>query len=68
MTDSTPADASDPDAAPDDSGTSASSDEEASAVIRTAIDALDAILGPALTDDRDTEADATTEDAKSDPH
>jgi hypothetical protein len=68
MTDSTPSDAPDPDAAPDDSGASAASDEEASAVVRTAIDALDAILGPAPTDDRDAEVDAPNEDAESDPH
>jgi hypothetical protein len=67
MTDSTPSDAPEPDAAPDDSGTSTASGEEASAVIRTAIDALDAMLGPAPTDDRDAEADASAEDADPDP-
>jgi len=65
--DSTPTAPSEPDASSDDSGESRASDE-ASAVVRTAVVALDAMLGPAPTDNRDTKADASAEDALSDPH
>jgi hypothetical protein len=70
VTDSTPGNAlgpDDPALGPDDPDASSASDDGAPAVIRTAIDALEAMLGPARTENRDPEPGTLGDDPESDP-